>query len=185
MGNYFSKLVNLFQRRQSSHQTLDSIKPINFSWSPTTWTPEVQPNLTFSFLGAKPLSPSENRDFVCVFPKELGVSWTTSFPASHQCKYWEGAERGCYKLLREIKAIKSQSAYVVPEWFTASRDIDSVNSKEEILITTAVDCAISMQPNSPSDRTELLAKINLLLWTHDGMLLLYSLFQSFLSETSN
>lgn len=179
MGNYFSKLVNLFQRRQSSHQTLDSIKPINFSWSPTIWTPEVQPNPAFSFLGAKPLSPSENRDFVCVFPKEFGVSWPTSFPASHQCKYWEGAEKGCYQLLREIKAIKSESAYVVPEWFTASRNGESVNSMEKILITTAVDCAISMQPNSSSDRTELLAKINLLLWTHDGMLCLTVCFSLF------
>ncbi|OJJ42124.1 hypothetical protein ASPZODRAFT_105738 [Penicilliopsis zonata CBS 506.65] len=125
-------------------------------------------NHIFSFLQVDPVPSTSHRHDIVIHPPSFGVPWPTTFPAARQCRYWKLAILACEELVRDMRALRTQTNKRLPDWFSQSNAADPTsNHKERLLVDTSVSAAIYMAPNSAPERIQIIAQLFLLLWTHD------------------
>ncbi|KAI9040026.1 terpene synthase family protein [Aspergillus affinis] len=148
-------------------------QPIPFSYTPKglSYTKlSVSSCSEFTFLKASAIDKAQKSSYdIPIQPLECDVPWPSSFPAVRQCKYWKEVQTSCEDLMQEIRALRNQNTRMVPEGFSHMGDEQRLTKKESMIIATAVSSATYMVPNSPRDRIEAIAKLWMLLWTHDDV----------------
>lgn len=150
-------------------------KPISFSYIPKDLDygkSVLRQYDEFAFLN--PEAAKQNRDSphsVIIQPSKWDLPWPSSFPAARQCKYWKRIQTSCEEFMREVRTLSSQLGKRVPEGCSQGPYNQPLTPKESLIASTAVDAAIYMIPNAPCERVEVIAKLWVLLWTHDGQLM--------------
>ena len=141
-------------------------KPISFSYIPTGLTYGTSAPKQcdeFAFLNSE--HPSHS---VIIQSSEWDLPWPSSFPAARQCKYWKEIQLSCERYMQEIRALSIQMGKKVPEGYSRKAGEQPLTPKESLIASTAVDAATYMIPNAPCERVEVISKLWMLLWTHDG-----------------
>lgn len=122
----------------------------------------------FSFLQHALSEPVHGLDHCNVFdPRAVDVPWPTSFPAVAQCKYWKDAEAAATSIMQEIEGATPLNQGSLPE---EMRNHSSRVKKRKELLETAVTAPINMFPAANRQCARALAKANVLIFMHDGML---------------
>ncbi|KAI1209932.1 terpenoid synthase [Annulohypoxylon truncatum] len=100
-------------------------------------------------------------------PLSVGVPWPTSFPAAAQCKYWKDAEAAAAEMMDEIVASSPEQQGSLPsEMANASKKA----AKRRELLDTSVSAPMNMFPAANAARARIMAKANLLIFTHDDVI---------------
>ncbi|PLB54915.1 terpenoid synthase [Aspergillus steynii IBT 23096] len=148
-------------------------KPISFSYTPKGLTYSNLPTSqgqAFSFLNYDTRKTYNTSDSVTIQPSEWDLAWPSAFPAARQCKYWKEAQASCEELIREIRTLSTQRGKAVPDGFRRMAEEQRLTAKESMIVTSSVDAATYMIPNSSCERITVIAKLWMLLWTQDDVL---------------
>lgn len=155
---------------------MSTIRAIKFAFNPvnqdhTVTSPKECPS--FSFLREAlytSISGLENTN--AINPGDIRVPWSTKFPASLQCKYWKEAEEAALEMMQQIQAAKLRDQGTLPGEIQNFEFDARATSKYNELLETAVTAPINMFPAGDANRVRIMAKANLLIFMHDGTLLL-------------
>ncbi|KAI1443050.1 terpenoid synthase [Annulohypoxylon stygium] len=145
------------------------MRPITCAFDPVgiSFTSEGKQE-SFEFLRealSRPIPGLENCNILQ--PPSLGVPWPTSLPAAAQCKYWKEAEDAAKGMMDEIVAAAPEEQGSLPsEMANASKKA----AKRRELLDTSVAAPMNMFPAANAARARIMAKANLLIFTHDDVI---------------
>lgn len=147
--------------------SLLSIKPFEYFFDPAPFHDDYASMHLFPFLEAstREATPGlENSN--CFNPRDIGLPWSTTFPAAVQSKYWRDAQEAATELFEKIRATSKAMEHEMCHNETKNKD--KSKSRDAFLIDTAVSAPINMFPAANAEQARILAKGNIFIFIHDG-----------------
>ncbi|KAE8393003.1 isoprenoid synthase domain-containing protein [Aspergillus alliaceus] len=140
------------------------IKPVEYIFDPAPLDTGYTSKGYFTFLeDAKSGKIRGLEESHCFDPRDMGLPWPTTFPATVQSKHWRSAEEAAKEFLG---AIRSVSASKEPQ-STTSDYRKRLLKRDSLLIDAAASTAVNFFPAANAVRARLLAQAALLVFLHD------------------
>lgn len=145
-----------------------SLKHFDYFFDPAPLDEHSLSKHLFPFLQeASTASNSCPDNSYCFDPRDMDLPWSTTFPATMQCKHWRDAQSAAVQFFEQIKSAAQNKASETPHG-DDTLDKKKANKRDMLLVDTAISAPMYMFPAANANQARLLAKGSLLIAIHDG-----------------